>query len=342
MRRSFSCALFGSVVALIALTAGVSANPDADFYRGKVIRIIGPGSLGGPFDVFGRAIEPFMRKYIPGGPTIVVQAMPGAGGTVAANYLYEVAPRDGTLIGFLLPTSAFNQALGVSGVPYDAAKFNYLASIEPLSQTIMAGQKSPVRTLADARRIESTVGSSGQTSPTWIVPALANRFLGTKFRIVTGYRGAADIALAMERGEVGGIALNWHSLSANKATWKPGEAVFPIAHSGIVRNPDFPNTPTLIESADSDSRRKALEMYALTTALGRVLVAPPGVPKDRLEILRTAMTKVLRDPAFLAEAHARNLHIEPTEYREVERIVARTLSTPPEIIADIKQLLIAK
>jgi tripartite-type tricarboxylate transporter receptor subunit TctC len=336
-----SCGL----AAALAVTSGVHARASDDvakFYQGKILSIYVAGSVGGPYDVRARALEPYLRKYLPGSPNIVVQALPGAGGERAANNLYNLLPKDGLTLALLQPTIAFNQAVEAPSVQYDARRFRYVASFDPLDQAVAVSQSAPARTLDETRRIEVALGSSGRGSSTWIVPALMNRYLGTKFRIISGYAGVADIILGIERGELSGLAMNWYSITSARPNWQPGKTIFPIAQSGLRRVPELRDVPTLTELADSDEKRSVLEFYALSTALGVAVVAPPEIPPERLAALRTAFDRSLADPEFLARARTLGLNINPTTGADMEAIVTRTLDTPRPVINQMRDLLNSK
>ena len=224
--RTFTI-IVSTIIVSTAFGATVAcADSVADFYRGKVLTLYVAGGIAGPYDLRARTIEPYLRKYIPGSPSIVVQPLPGAGGVRGANMLFNTLPKDGTALALLQPTVTFNQTMQMPGIQYDAGRFNYLGSLDPLHQSVIVPKSVPVRTLADVRRVEVALGSSGQGSSSWIVPALMNRYLGTKFRIVSGYNGMSDILLAIERGEIGGIANNWYGIATLKPDWQPGKNVF--------------------------------------------------------------------------------------------------------------------
>jgi tripartite-type tricarboxylate transporter receptor subunit TctC len=243
MRISPAGFFCGALVALSAVTSAV-ADEVADFYHGKVLNIYVAGSIGGPSDIRARALEPYFRKYIPGTPNIVVQILPGAGGNRATNNLYNLMPKDGTALGLLLPTLAFNQAIGMQGIQYDSRKFRYIGSLDPFGQAVVVSKTVPIRTIADAKKTEVALGSSGRGSSSWIVPAMMNRFMGTKFRIISGYTGMSDILLGIDRGELGGIAINWYSIATSRPQWQPGRDVFAVAQSGLTRIPAMPDVPT--------------------------------------------------------------------------------------------------
>jgi tripartite-type tricarboxylate transporter receptor subunit TctC len=332
-------------IALVSLAAGISEvsaqdmDSAARFFQDKTLSIYAAGSVAGPAEIRGRTLSPYLRKYLPGSPNIIVQALPGAGGNRAANNLFNVLPKDGTAIGLLQSTIAFNQAIAMSGIQYDAAKFAYIGSLDPSGQSIMVSAATPVRSIKDAQQREVMLGSSGIGSSSWIVPAMANRFLGTKFRIITGYTGMSDILLAIERKELDGLAINWHSVSTSRPEWRPGDNIFAIAQSGLKRDPILPDAPTLIELAHNDTQRQVVEFYALSTALGVALVAPPGVPAERIKALRVAIDRTFADPAFLADAKTQELNILPRPASELESVVRRTLATPPHVVSQMRDLL---
>jgi tripartite-type tricarboxylate transporter receptor subunit TctC len=339
VRNRIVSALVAGLAMALAVAPSRAADSVASFYQGKVLNIYNAGGVGGPYDARLRTLEPYLNKYLPGSPTIVIQSLPGAGGERAANSIYKLMPRDGTALALLLPTIAFNQAIGMGGIQYDAAKLQYIGSFDPLDQAVVVTPSAPARTLADAKRIEVAFGSSGRGSSSWIVPALMNRYLGTKFHIVTGYPGVSDVFLAMDRGELAGIAVNWYSIAIGRPAWQPGKTIFGLAQSGLRRVPELPDVPTLIELAENDDQRQVLEFYALSTALGVVLVAPPEVPQDRLQALRTAVEKSFADPGFIADAKARGLSLHPTGGAELEGLVAKTLATPRSVTDQIRDLL---
>jgi tripartite-type tricarboxylate transporter receptor subunit TctC len=336
MRDSLMTVLLSMTLSSSAATAAESV---ADFYRGKTVTIYAAASIAGPTEVRARVLAPYLRKYLPGGPNVIVQALPGAGGNRAANTVYNLVPKDGTALGNLQSTIAFNQAVGMSGLQYDASKFFYVGSLDPSGQAIVVSPHTPVRTLDDAKKTPLEFGSSGIGSSSWIVPAMANRYLGTKFKIVTGYTGISDLLLALERKEIDGLATNWHSIVSSRANWRAGRDVFAIAHAGLKRDPELPDAPTLMELAENDTQRGVFEFYALSSALGVVLAAPPGVPPDRAAALRDAFEKTIGDQAFLADANASGLYILPRKGPELEDIAARTLATSADAIAQMRVLL---
>lgn len=328
-------------VAVFAATAtmGLSALAQSveDFYKGKTITITAATGAGATYGVHGRLLAETMKKYIPGNPNIIMQFMPGGGGAKMSNYMYNVAPRDGTHIGFPLKYIAVNQALGRKGLKYDAAKFNYIGSLGPINSVVaMLKDKSPVATLDEAMTKESVMASTGKSSETFITPTLMNNLLGTKFKIVTGYRGMKGVELAMAKGEAHGRAGAWDSLKAGQPEWLAQDKVALIALSGLARNWDLPNVPTLLELAKKPEDKAVLGFFGNGNAVGWLFLTPPGVPADRVAALRTAFDKTMKDPAYLAAVAGRKLDVKPVSGDRVTKLVNDTLAVTPAQLKSIR------
>ena len=328
-----TAAIFVSV--LIGGTAG--AQSVAEFYAGKTITITAATGAGSAYGVHGRILAETMQKYIPGNPNIIMQFMPGGGGSKMANYMYNVAPRDGTQIGFPLKYIAVNQALGRKGLKYDAAKFNYIGSLGPINSVVaMLKEKSPVASFEEAQKTEAVMASTGKSSETFITPTLMNNLLGTKFKIVTGYRGMKGVELAMEKGEAHGRAGSWDSLKAGKPQWLAQDKVALIALSGLSRNWDLPNVPTLIELATKPADKAVLSFFGNGNAVGWLFLTPPEVPADRIAALRAAFDKSMKDPAYLAAVAERKLDVKPVSGEQVTKLINETLAVTPAQLAGIR------
>jgi len=334
-------------IGLIGIALGVggyilsanSASADAvgDFYKGKTITVVAATGAGSAYGLHGRLLADAIRKFIPGNPNVVMQFMPGGGGSKQANYIYNVAPKDGTWIGFPLKYIAVNQMLGRKGLKYDAAKFRYLGSLGPINSAVaILKDKAPGTTMEAAMKTEIIMGSTGKSSETFITPTLMNNLLGTKFKIVTGYRGMKGISLAIERGEVHGRAGSWDSLKSGDAQWLSSNRVSIIALSGLERNWDLPNVPTLIELAKSPEQKEILTFFGAGNAVGWLFITPPGTPADRVAALRSAFDKTMADPAYRAKVKARNLDVQPKTGAEVRRLIDTTLSATPQTMKRIR------
>jgi tripartite-type tricarboxylate transporter receptor subunit TctC len=326
---------------LLPLTA--SADAVSDFYKGNTITIITATGAGSAYGLHGRLLADAIRKNIPGNPKIVMQFMPGGGGAKQANHLYNVAPKNGTVIGFPLKYIAVNQMMGRKGLKYDAGKFNYLGSLGPVNSVVaILKDKAPAYTMEDVKKTAVILGSTGKSSETFITPTLMNNLLGTKFKIVTGYRGMKGVNLAIERGEVHGRAGSWDSLKSGQPEWLDKNRVSLIALSGLTRNWDLRNVPTLLELAKTDEQKSVLEFFGSGNAVGWLFVTPPSVPASRVAALRKAFDTTMADPAYVAKVRARKLDIQAKTGAEVDTIIRKTLSASPALIQRIKSAMAVK
>jgi tripartite-type tricarboxylate transporter receptor subunit TctC len=328
-----------TVLWLSSVVAAAQADPIADFYRGKTITIVVASGAGGGYDFFARSLAKHMSRHIPGNPTLIVQNMPGAGGARTVNFIYNVGPQDGTMLGVPLAPAAMAQLLDPSPIRYDAARLQWIGNLEDSVGILFVWHGSPTKTVADAMTRVTPLAGSGKSSATYQLPVLANALLGTKFNVVLGYPGAAEMEIAIERGEVDGRAAVWQTLNTTQPTWiKDGKVRF-IMQNVLKRSPQLPDTPTYIELAKTDEARRIFELMAFQNVTSRPLVAPPGVPKDRVAALRRAFDAVVKDPVMLSELTRAGLEIEPSSGKEVQAAVERMIATPPEIVATMRKLL---
>jgi tripartite-type tricarboxylate transporter receptor subunit TctC len=331
-----------AALAGLALLGGVrrgAADAIADFYKGKTVNIIVGYGTGGGYDLYARVIAQFLGKHIPGEPTVIVQNMPGAGGLKAARYMLEVAPKDGAVLTIPSQTLSFDTVTGYSaGV--DAAKFQWLGRFAQNVEVGLAFAKTKIATIDDMRNREIAVGGTGGTASTSVIPFLLNKLAGTKFKIVSGYKGAYDVVLAMERDEmemVAGIGLATTEVRFGKQI-KDG-TIRVVLQSGLGRHPDIPNVPNIDEFGRTPDEKAMLALFSSTSAIGRSLAAPPGVPADRVEALRKAVADTIADPDFRKFAKDHNIMIEPGTAAEVEAIVKKTLATPKELADKMRNVL---
>jgi tripartite-type tricarboxylate transporter receptor subunit TctC len=319
-------------------TGSARAEDVKEFYSNNTLTLITAGGAAGPYNILARTIEPYLKKYLPGNPNIIVQAMAGAGGLTAANYLYTKAPKDGSVIGITLPTLALNQVFKVEGVAYDVKDFNFLLSVQQEPIVVGVSAKSGFSDWKQVVDKKAVLGSTGLTSNTSIVPKLMNKFLGTQFSVVTGYQGAGNIELAVERGEVDGMAANWSGLKSSQPGWLKNGSFKVIAQSGLTAEADLPNVPTLIDIAPQD-KRPVFEFYGLSNALGRVFVAPPGVPADRVTALREALLAVTKDPEFIKLAAERDIDPHAVEHADLEKLAANTVNYDPVVVKIVREAI---
>ncbi len=309
------------------------ADPVADFYKGKQIRFIVRTLAGGDYDQYTRLIARFIGKYIPGNPAIVVVNMPGGGGITAANYMAQVAPRDGTVIGIVSQGLAVDQALGASpGLKADLREFNWIANVVHSNQILVVWHTSPTKTLEDAKNRVTTIGTTGAGSASVQFPAFYNNVLGTKFKIVFGYPGGQVINLAMERGEVEGRGTNPYSgWMASKPTWIPEKKIIPLIQAGIEKEPELPDVPLIIDQKVREEDKPLLYFMANSSSVGRPLATTPGVPAERVAALRKAFQAMVKDPEFIATAKKETLDIQPQTAEVLEKVILGILNSPQDV-----------
>ena len=331
---------------VIAAFAGLSVAPasaaDADaaaFYRGRTVTIINAGGVGGGSGTYAQVAKPYLEKNLPGAPQIVQQYMPGAGGAKAANYLFTVAPRDGSVIGQPLQELVLWARLGASSARYDASQFRYLGGADVTRSTLTVMKSAGVASIEDARRKEIVMAAGGKGSQTYMYPAIANAILGTKFRIVTGYAGTGDMNLAIERGEAHGRAGQWASFKAARPQWIADKRLVNLAVVGPDPEPELPDVPLLSSLAKTLGDKAVLDLVSLTALLGRAWVAPPKVPADRIAALRLGFAAAFTDKTFIAEAGRRNLDLHPVTWQAQEAAAKTILATDQHAVDRLRQIL---
>jgi tripartite-type tricarboxylate transporter receptor subunit TctC len=329
----------GLFAALLATPIPVHADPIADFYNGKTVRMLIGYGPGGGYDLYGRVVAQFLPRHLPGHPTIVVQNMPGAGSLLAARYMHDVAPKDGTVLGSLAQTLALDSVTN-SSVKIDVGKMPYIGRVATNVDTGAALQKSGLKSFEDVRAKQYTVGASGGGSTTVLFPTALMTYAGAKFKLARGYSGTNEIWLAVERGEVDIVgAYGLPGIQVSHPDWLQGhEAVF-LYQASLKRHPLIANVPTLPELAQSDEGRQVLRAAASTGDIGRSIITTPGVPPERLTALRTAFRAMLADPDFIAECDKRKLPIEGGTGEEVDAMVRETLQLPRPVLDKIGEMM---
>ena len=338
MKRIPSYALTAAV--LFGGVAGAAANPIEDFYKGKTVSLVVSSSTGGGYDTLARLVSRYLPKHIPGTPQVVVRNMPGAGGITATNHLYNVAARDGTVIGAVQNNTPFEPLFGTPQANYDALKFHWLGSpsVETGLLTVWAG--SPVKSLDDARRTELRLGSSGANSTPSFYGRLLNNTLGLKLRMIVGYPGQNDALLAMERGELDGYpSAFYNSLMATRPTWIPEKRVNLLVQYGAEKEPQLPDTPFIFDVVKNDVDRALWEVAVAPLGVGRPYLLPPETPADRVAAMRKTFQATITDPEFLAEQAKINLGADsPRTGEQIQAMIANAYKAPANIIEQIKKL----
>jgi len=338
-------ARFGALVAvsLIALAmVAREAQSASPFYEGKTIRLIVGASAGGGYDTYSRVIARHLGKHIAGNPTLVVENMPGAGTLISANYVYKVAKPDGLMIGHFIGGLILQQLLGKPGIEFDGRRFEYLG-VPAQDNTVMgiasaSGVTSPEQWMTSKTVIK--FGGVGPGSAADDITRLAHATIGLPIQLVSGYKGTAEIRLAFNSGEIGGLSNSWESF---KATW-PKELesgnLRIILQAVSKRHPDLPNVPLVVDYAKTEEARRLIQVgihdYAVTA---RPYVFPPGTPKERVQILRQAFMANMRDTEFLAEAAKSKLDINPLPGESLEKTVAGIFQLDARLVSKLKEIL---
>jgi tripartite-type tricarboxylate transporter receptor subunit TctC len=323
-----------AALAVAALLAASAANADDPFYRSKTISLIVGSNASGGYDTYGRLLARHMGKHIAGHPAFVVQNMPGAGGLRSANHLYNVAAKDGTVIGIFDQAVFLDQLLGAGTLRGDAAKFNWIGRVIGNSAVLFAWHTAKVKTIADALTHELIVAAPGSSSRlNWTA---LNALAGTKLKLLTGYEGPATAKIAMERGEVEALSLPWSVLQAENPEWLRDKKVNLLLQTGLDKNRTLPDLPRMVDLAKTDDNRKVLEIFALSSVVGRSFVAPPGVPKERVDELRTAFMAMVQDAEFLADIAKLNFDLEPMAGADLQAFIAKDY--PAALIERAKEI----
>lgn len=331
--------IFGLLCAA-ALPLASSAQESAPFYKGKTIRIVISTGVAGGYAEYARVIAEHMPRHVAGQPHFIVQSMPGAGGLLAANFLYTQAPQDGTTIGIVHSSVPLTPLWGNKGVRFDTLKFNWLGSLDRVDGMCIAWHDSPIKTWDDMLTKDYTVGSSGAGSQMETIPAILNKLFGTRMKVVAGYKDGTAVYIAMERGEVDGRCGGQMTVIRSTRPWwlTENKIRVPIVIAEK-RNADFPDAPTIMEFVKDEQTRQQLDLVLVTQTLDRPVMAPPNVPAERVKELRGAFDATMADPAFRAEIERRNLHVDPVRGEDMTRSLARAFSLPPEIIAGAREMM---
>lgn len=321
-----------AAIAVIALAAPVKSETAEDFFRGKQINLIIGYNPGGPYDVYSRLAATLLPKYIPGNPKIVPQNMPGVGSAKAANYLYSQAPRDGLTLGVIGQQLPVSQALGDASVKFDMRQFNWLGRFTSGAEATVIWHTSPTKSIADAMKRETTLASTSAGSSADSFPLLMNRIAGTKFKMIRGYPGVTGTVLAMERSETEGAHATLEQILFGKQEWLKQKTAAVLIQYTQSRHPAFPGVPAMVEFGKTDIDRQVLALFGSTAEVGRAVMAPPGIPADRLAVLRRAFDTMLADPSFKQEIEKRNLEFGPMPGVALQKLITDSLTVPPEVI----------
>jgi tripartite-type tricarboxylate transporter receptor subunit TctC len=340
MRLAMS-ARFLALAALVLPFSTGQAQAQADFYRGKTIDLMIGYSVGGGYDVYARLIAKHLGKHIPGNPTVTPKNMEGAGSLRLANWLYNVAAKDGHVFGTIGRGTGFDPLLGSKTAQFDGTKFNWIGSAnDEVSVCVVWNGRGKVTKFDDLLTQELAVGGTGAAADTDQFPRIINGVLGTKMKIITGYPGGNDVNLALERGEVDGrCGWSWSSVKSTRASWMSDKKITILMQLSLAKHPDLPGVPLIVDLAKNEEQRQILKLIFARQALGRPFLAPPGVPADRVAILRKAFMDTMADKEFLAEADKAQLEITPVAGEQIQKLVSEVYQTPPAIAHKAAEIL---
>lgn len=333
------------ILAALCVFAGIgqfSARADsvADFYRGKSVDLYIGYSAGGGYDVYARLVARYLGKHLPGNPTVIPRNMEGAGSIRLTNWLFNVAPKDGTAIGTVARGAAFDPLFGMPGGQFDATKFNWIGSANNEVSVCVAASSSGVSTFDQLLKTELVMGGSGGAADTDQFVYVINGVLGSKMKVIPGYPGGNEINLAIERGEVQGrCGWSWSSVKSTHPEWLRDKRVNVLVQLSLAQHQDLPDVPLILDLARTPEERQIFSLVFARNVMGRPFMAPPGVPADRVEALRTAFMEALHDKALLAEAEKQDLEINPVPGAQIQKIVSDSYATDPAIVQRTAKLL---
>ena len=337
MLQGVSRAIMGWLLGLSFLLP-VAAEAADDFYKGKTLTIVVGFAPGGGYDLYARVLGHHIGKHIPGGPNVIIQNMTGAGSMRAANFVYSVAPKDGTVIASVVQDTALFQLLGSSGVQYDAARFVWLGGVVSSNSTLYTWHATGIKSWEEARTREIVLGSTGVNSS--MVARTMNALMGTKFRLVQGYAGTPEINLAMQRGEMMGSAgTTWAGLQVSSPDLIEGKLLNFLVQTGARKEPGLPQVPLLMDLANTEEEKQIVSIVSLPSAVGYAYWVAPDVPADRVALLRQAYETTMRDPEFIAEAQQRNLLIRPQTDEAIAGLIRRAVTIPGQVLDRAKTIL---
>lgn len=344
-RRRFLAALvvMCSAAGAYQVRQPAQAQDAEKFFADHKIRLVVGSPPGGGYDTYGRLVARHLGTELPGHPTITVQNLPGASGAKAVNYLYAMAPRDGSVIATFNNAMPFYELIGQPGIQFKSAELSWLGSLTQTITVVSVWHTTGVKTIEDARRIEVVMGATGAGGTMAAHPALLNNTLGTRFKIITGYEGGNAVNLAMERGEVEGRAATpWATWKTTRPDWVRDGKIVPLVQMGAKKDTELPNVPLLTEFAQNEEQRRMFEFVAATTAMDQPFAGPPGIPSERLTDLRRAFDRMTKAPTFRADAARLDVELDPLPGEEVEKIVAQIMQTLPAIVEKVKAAMTVK
>lgn len=316
----------------------LAQDASATFKASRTVNLYIGYAPGGSYDLYGRMVARHLGRHIPGEPAIVPSNMPGAGSLQAANFIYSVAPKDGSALGALGETLAMEQALRNPGVKYDASKLTWIGRVASSNNIHLVWHTAKAQSIEDALKFEMTVAGTGPANLAETVPRLLNALIGTKFKVISGYASSGPGMLAMERGEVDGAGTSWAAIKSTKQDWLRDKTVKIILQNLPERDPELPDVPALLEFGKTDDDKQLLNLYASGGAIGRAISAPPGMPAHITAALRQAFQSMVKDPQLKADLDKAKLDLEPADHVALEAIVNKTVNVSDAIRERVRSI----
>jgi tripartite-type tricarboxylate transporter receptor subunit TctC len=328
-------------ISTISIVPSQAQDDVASFYKDKQVRIAVGTAPGTGYDIVARVIALHLGRYIPGNPTVIVQNVPGAGSLRMTNQVFNVGPKDGTLIGASINGMPTAPLLQPEAAHFDPRKLNWLGSPHRETMVAIAWHTATVQSLDDLQAKELVVAATTPGTGMIDFPLVANGVLGLKFKIVRGYEGSVQTLMAMESGEAQGVGgTSWSALKTQRPAELKGGKITVVAQWGFQPEPDLPHVPTVIQLAKTDAQKQALRFLLSRQEYGKPYFLPPDVPPARVAALRAAFDATMKDPAFLAEAEKLQFQVDPANAEQVATLVADVLATPPDVVARVRALLL--
>ena len=331
---------------LLALVLAAGCRPPAagsqdEFYRGKTVTIVVGSGAGGGFDTTARLVSRHIGRHIPGAPTVIVQNMPGGGGLVAANHVFNAASKDGTVIGLFHEAQMMNQLTGGEGVQFDLREFNWLGSSYVDPNVCIVRTDAPVTAFAEmiGNAKATAVGGTGPGSNTYDAPRVLAAATGANIKAVAGYPTTNDVRIGVERGEIQGMCLGWESVQSASGQWLQDKYAKVFVQNGTTRHRDLPDVPLALEFAKTDEQKALLRLVDAPGAMAKPFAMPPGVDARLVEVMRSALMATYADPAFLDEARKMQLEFQPKDAAGIHAVLDDVLATPPAVAAQYREII---
>ncbi len=330
-----------NVLSTLAVAAAILAAPaSAQDFKGRTVTVYIAVGPGGGYDAYGRLLAGSLGQYLEGNPTVIASNMPGGGGRKLGNYMYNAAPKDGSAIAIIHHTTVYDAAFGSKGVQFDSSKFNWLGSLAGFTAIAFARAESGVKSIADAQKKQIAMGSTGKGATSYQYCSLLNQMFGTKFKLVTGYKGAKGIYFAVDQKEVdGACGLSWTVTKTRQAHWIRDKFINVFVQLSLERHPELEGVPLVTEFARNDEERKILQFVFGGVKMARPFLSPPGLPKATVAALRKAFTQASKDAKLLDHAQRRKFTIDPIDGERVQKIVDSIYNAPKDLKAKARKAL---